>query len=426
MNKLIIKNLYAHRRRYFWILLELVIVSIIAWLVLDPAVVGVASLSQSPGYDRDRLVRISLAKEPGGEFGSDNSDDISRIYSRFLADNRVETAAITNNMVFESSGLSLNGLTRGKDPDDLFQMCVDIADVKTFFATFGIVDVTTGSTPEAIPSSDRDIFVSKSVADFLFPGENPIGHYLEEHQSNFDADNPGRARRIIGVVSDAIYRAGYARTPLIYQYRPTEFTGTPSIVVRLKPGVSAEDYIRDITPTLSRSMRSGQLYPHSPTAYTAMAARNSGDIDKRVFITVAIAVFFFINVFLGITGTFYLQTRRRSEEAGVMRSFGATSAGIVRGMLAEGLILVTLACIVGFTIYRIFIIKDDGLAKATGWENSAALREVMPMWWDDFTTHFAVISVLIYVIMLIIVMLGIYIPARRISRVNPVEALREE
>ena len=85
-----------------------------------------------------------------------------------------------------------------------------------------------------------------------------------------------------------------------------------------------------------------------------------------------------------------------------------------------------MACIVGFTIYRIFIIKDDGLAKATGWENSAALREVMPMWWDDFTTHFAVISVLIYVIMLIIVMLGIYIPARRISRVNPVEALREE
>ena len=83
MNKLIIKNLYAHRRRYFWILLELVIVSIIAWLVLDPAVVGIASLSQSPGYDRDRLVRIRLAKEPGGEPGSDNSDDISRIYSRF-------------------------------------------------------------------------------------------------------------------------------------------------------------------------------------------------------------------------------------------------------------------------------------------------------------------------------------------------------
>lgn len=146
-------------------MLELVIVSIIAWLVLDPAVVGIASLSQSPGYDRDRLVRISLAKEPGGEPGSDNSDDISRIYSRFLADNRVETAAIANNMVFESSGLSLNGLTRGKDPDDLFHMCVDIADVKTFFATFGIVDVTTGSTPRQYP---------RATGTYSFPSLLPI------------------------------------------------------------------------------------------------------------------------------------------------------------------------------------------------------------------------------------------------------------
>ncbi len=433
MIKLIFKNLLAHRRRYFWILLELIIVSITAWLLLDPAIVSISSLSIPTGYDKERLVKISLAKEPAINSDNGQSDessepesaDIQRILSRLSADSRVEASTLADNLVFESGGMTMNSLNRDKKPDDLYYMGIDIPGIE-FFSTFGIVDITTGKAPTIKPGSENDVYVSKSIADYLFPGENAIGHYIEEKSKNYNPDDDNL--RIIGVVNDAVYRSGYARTPLVYSYRPEEFSDVEfiNIVIRLKSGVDVDDYIRDIAPTLAREMKSGNIYPHSPTSYIDEAKRRSSNVDKMVFITMAIATFFFINIFLAITGTFYIQTRRRSEDAGIMRTFGATPRRIVCEMIGEGVTLVTIACAIGFSIYRFIARHYGSLAEASINDDSMAVKETMPLWWDNFDTHFFTISAIIYILLIIIVTIGIYIPARRISRVNPVDALKDE
>lgn len=431
MIKLIFKNLLAHRRRYFWILLELIIVSITAWMLLDPAITTISSLSIPTGYDKERLVKISLAEEPAitdnkGQTSEDSeSADIQRILSRLSADNRVEASTLVDNLVFESGGMTVNTFNVDKEPNDFYHMAIDIPGIE-FFSTFGIVDVATGKAPTVKPGSTNDIYISKSIADYLFPGENAVGHYIEERYKNYKTD--GDNRRIIGVVNDALYRTGYARTPLIYSYRPGEFSDAKyvSIVLRLKPGVDVEDYIKDITPALTREMKSGKIYPHSPKSYRDEAKRNSGNLDKIVFITLAIATFFFINMFLAITGTFYLQTRRRSEDAGIMRTFGATPRRIVCEMIGEGIILVTAACAIGFSAYWFIARHYGNLPDVSVSDKSMAVKEIMPLWWDNFNTHFFTVSAIIYILLLIIVAIGIYIPARRISRVNPVDALKDE
>ena len=434
MIKLIFKNLLAHRHRYFWIFLELIIVSITAWLLLDPAIVSLSSLSIPPGYDVERLVKISLAEEPsqsaGGERDGEDKDsqieDIQRILSRLSADKRVEASTLVDNLVFESGGMSVNGFNVDIEPNDFMHMWIDIPGIE-FFSTFGIFDVATGKTPTVKPGSTNDVYISKSVADYLFPGENPVGHYIEEKYTDYKPDEANR--RIIGVVNDAVYRTGYTRTPLIYYYSPDEFTEAEntSIVLRLKPGIDVDDYIKDIAPLLTRQMKSGKIYPHSLRPYMDEVKRNSGNRDRVIFITVAVATFFFINIFLAIAGTFYLQIRRRSEEAGIMRSFGATPRRIVCEMLGEGFVLITAACAIGFSIFR-FISGSGAMALATSspTDNKKAIREIMPLWWDDFNTHFFTVSAIIYILLLIIVAIGIYIPARRISRVNPVDALKDE
>lgn len=431
MIKLIFKNLLAHRRRYFWILLELIIVSITAWLLLDPAIITISSLSIPTGYDKERLVKISLAEEPAitdnnGQTSEDpESADIQRILSRLSADNRVEASTLVDNLVFESGGMTMNTFNVDKEPNDFYHMGIDIPSIE-FFSTFGIVDVATGKAPTVKPGSTNDIYISKSIADYLFPGENAVGHYIEERYKNYKTD--GNNRHIIGVVNDALYRTGYARTPLIYSYRPEEFSDAEyvSIVLRLKPGVDVENYIKDITPALTREMKSGKIYPHSPKSYRDEAKRNSGNLDKMVFITLAIATFFFINMFLAITGTFYLQTRRRSEDAGIMRTFGATPRRIVCEMIGEGIILVTAACAIGFSAYWFIARHYGNLADVSVSDKSMAVKEIMPLWWDNFNTHFFSVSAIIYILLITIVAIGIYIPARRISRVNPVDALKDE
>ena len=58
--------------------------------------------------------------------------------------------------------------------------------------------------------------------------------------------------------------------------------------------------------------------------------------------------------------------------------------------------------------------------------NMEPVKKLIPLWYDDFNTHFAVVSLIIYAIMLLAVMLGIWFPARRISRIRPIDALRDE
>ena len=55
MWKLILKNLWARRRRNGWLLAELILVSIISWVILDPVIVVTHDRNIPLGYDADRL-----------------------------------------------------------------------------------------------------------------------------------------------------------------------------------------------------------------------------------------------------------------------------------------------------------------------------------------------------------------------------------
>lgn len=59
-------------------------------------------------------------------------------------------------------------------------------------------------------------------------------------------------------------------------------------------------------------------------------------------------------------------------------------------------------------------------------EGSAWVQSTETYWVTDFAPHFLIVSCAVFLIMLAVVLAGIYIPARRISRIPPTEALRDE
>lgn len=64
-----IKNLWNNRRANVWIFIELVIISIVTWIIADPVAVAVSDSMLPTGYDNDRLliagIAISTLKRPG-------------------------------------------------------------------------------------------------------------------------------------------------------------------------------------------------------------------------------------------------------------------------------------------------------------------------------------------------------------------------
>ena len=84
------------------------------------------------------------------------------------------------------------------------------------------------------------------------------------------------------------------------------------------------------------------------------------------------AAFFLVNLCLGVIGTFWLQTRTRREEVGVMLSFGATRSDIVRLLMGEGTVLTVVASLTGFLLYLQYALKE-GLAKGQNWRAQRAI-----------------------------------------------------
>jgi ABC-type antimicrobial peptide transport system permease subunit len=144
-------------------------------------------------------------------------------------------------------------------------------------------------------------------------------------------------------------------------------------------------------------------------------------------IALILTVFFLINLCLGVVGTFWLQTRSRVEEMGVLRTFGATKWNIRAMLLGEGFVLSTLAVFVGCMLYLQIALRTEfvgtKLAMSLAYHNETNL---MDSWILYFGEHFMVVSLLCYAVITITVLVGIYIPAHSISNVNPIDALRDE
>lgn len=434
MFKLIIRNILAHRLRYCWVFVELCLVALISWPILDKIIVNQTILSVPDGYDIDRLAIFSFNEYPkesnrhsGIEKTSEEKfDDIIRIIDRVRADDRVESATVINYLCFSKMALAsttLHGADTTRVSGSYFT--VQFWPGTDFFKTFGIRDGADPSKPFVEPPmSGRNIIVSRSVADYLYPGENAVGKYLEAFNSNVD---PEKYSEITGLTADALYRQSLARTPIVYKTRkpknadPDDMSG----VIRLKPGINVNRFIEDYAPVVARELGSGDIYTHSLKPYSELKKYITVSLANEQFISVSMAVFFLVNILLCMVGTFYLQTRRRAGETGVLRAFGATRGFILTEMLGEGFVMTTLAWLFGCGLYLFHLKHGGDLAIINNFTGEAG-KEMMPMWVDDFNTHFAVVSLIIYSVMLVAVLSGIYIPARRISRINPVDALRDE
>lgn len=61
MFRLILKTLWARRRRNGWLLAELILVAVLSWIIFDPVIVVTYDRHLPLGYDADRLCMVSVA-----------------------------------------------------------------------------------------------------------------------------------------------------------------------------------------------------------------------------------------------------------------------------------------------------------------------------------------------------------------------------
>jgi predicted permease len=242
--------------------------------------------------------------------------------------------------------------------------------------------------------------VSRSVADTLWPDENPIGKRLQIE--GFDT-----WETVVGVVED-VMQYGFRDTPLALVYIPlvgqspnSWGLSSPAYVVKTPRANKIGKEIRSIVD---------EVAPDTPMYRTFTMADLAADSMVRLsFTTLTLSIASFLALILaaiGLYGVLSNVVADRNQELAVRMALGADGKDILGMIVLHGTRLVASGIVIG-------------VAAAVG-----ATRIL-----DHLLFGIAPVDPGIFMGMsaalILVGMLASYIPARRASKVDPIEALKD-
>lgn len=429
MWKLILKNLWNRRRRNGWLLAELILVAILSWYIFDPVMVVTYERHLPLGYDADRLCMVSVTMFPqeasGYEPQAADSASLVQAYLNLVDRVRrhpdVEQATPVLSFVYPGAmGIGTSSFIAEGDSVAHTALFIEFLPHTHFFETYGFQSGK--GSMSAAQLSDLDNGYYYIMTEDLLEGMFRTHTYRNQRCWKVTGTDTCYTA-VKGTVKVCKYLSDKRPVPIVFM--PLQNPDIRSrldnmrIVVRLKEGVRMGRFLHDFRPWMLRQLRIGNLYARELQSYDEINAAREFDSTMLYRCNLSIALFFLVNLCLGVIGTFWMQTRTRREEVGVMLSFGATPHRIRLLLLGEGTALTTLATFIGCFIYLQYAFSE-------GLNMGNSLAEVVIDWIDNFGLHFFLVSLMVYVILLLVVWIGIYIPARRISSISPTEALRDE
>lgn len=239
--------------------------------------------------------------------------------------------------------------------------------------------------------------ISVSVAHYLWPKENPIGRTL------LLDDQP---LQVIGIVGNT--RAEIGKTPPLMVYVPywaTVIGRVRDLSVVLRSSLDPRDTIsilRRAVTSIDRTVPVSDIRTFDQIVSESVAPQRFQTMLAGIFGIAALLV-----AALGVFGIVAGLVAARRSEIGIRMALGATSASVLKMVLRQGLAPVIAGLIAGI-----------GTAVAFGSALRSLLYEVSP---TDPLTLCGVAALI-----MVSAALACWIPARRASRINPVEALHYE
>ncbi len=247
--------------------------------------------------------------------------------------------------------------------------------------------------------------VNESFARRFWPGQDPLGKRVK--QSRIDNSRPWFT--VVGVVAD---------TKAIADPRDGEVVGTVCVPLPrwLASGGDEMTFVVESAgepKSLEAGVRGALARADKRLAAYELisldeAATQSWVTERFLFVLVALfGALGLVLASIGVYGLLALQVTRRTREFGVRLALGATGAGLIRLVAAQGVRLL----IFGFL--------------AGGIASSAATRVVHHQW-PDVPAADQFIWLGAAIVLSTAVAAACWIPARRASRVDPMIALRAE
>ncbi len=269
-----------------------------------------------------------------------------------------------------------------------------------YFPTLGVAIVRGRAFTDADrDGSSRVAIVSDAVAAATWPGQDPIGKRLRFG----GVASKNEWLTVVGVAGTTRYRELATPRPTLYIPAKQFMDSARMLAIRTAaPPELVAGVVREAVQAADPAVRVTRIAPYSEYLRVPLAWPRFNTLLLVVFAGAALLL-----SAIGLYGVMAASVRQRHGEIGVRLAIGATPADVRRLVLGEGLRLSLIGAIAGLA-----------LAFAATRVLRGLLFETEPL---EPATLLAAAAILVGA-----ALLASYMPARRATRIDPVEALRAE
>jgi predicted permease len=272
-----------------------------------------------------------------------------------------------------------------------------------YFRTMGVPFVAGRDfDPHDDLAAPKVAIVNEEFARKIFQGKNPIGRTFRREEFG---DTPDSQFLVVGLVRNTKYyelREDFQPIAFVPEAQNKE-PGTGATFV-LRTNASLGEFYRNATAAAS------EIHPEIGVDFTVLTAQIQNSLMRdRLMAALAGAFGLLAGVLavLGLYGVIAYMVAHRRNEIGVRIALGATRARVLGLVLREAILLLALGLTIGL-----------GFAAWAGRTAASLVYGMKPG--DPLTLGAAV------VLLAVVALAASYAPASRASRLQPMDALREE
>jgi putative ABC transport system permease protein len=270
-----------------------------------------------------------------------------------------------------------------------------------YLKTFGIPMIA-GRDFDERDTLDRPpvVIISKSTAQKLFPGEDPIGR-----QMYFGTDNGiGLVTEIVGIVGDIRF-VSLNETSDVEFYRPWAQRTGPFLAITVRSQFKPES-AGTLVRTAINKLDPG-LPIIQPTTMSAIVSQSLGQQRLTMGLLGGFAGVALLLAAVGIYGAVAYAVEQRTGEIGVRMALGAQTMDVLRLVLLQGMTPVVIGLVLGII-------------------GALALGRLLTTQLYQVSAGNPVLLAGTALMLGAVAILACLMPARRATLVNPIQALRTE
>lgn len=435
MKRKLLKQIRTEWRSNLWLGLELMIISVVLWYICTQAGLTLYAVLTPAGVETDNCFRISLGYLEPGEEGyvvpptegmseeeaaaapdRQKREEFLALVSRLKERRELEAVAYGSFGPYTLSfyGMVWQPVVNKTDSVD-FRVCPNTIEVSPEYALVFRLRGAGGETSARVAELLRNgkSLITANLAE-------AIGGIADRDIVNMELQTDPRygdvTKSMVGMLTPAIKRSDYEYPRYATMFRPVadpaemRFFDYEEVFVRAKEG-EAPGMLGRLKKDFGK-LSIGNLFVKDIKDYDNIR-RSSQKTDRATFRNLVFCIFFLMaTVFLGLLGTFWFRTQQRVREVAVRKVSGATDWNIFRRLIGEGLLILCFASVPAVAV--------------DAWLTYRQLNPAMNIFEKDVWAWTWWIAGIVFLLMSLMIVTGIWFPARKAMRVEPADILRSE